>query len=57
VRATIPDSVHHLDHDLVSVEQTSDGVTARFANGRVERADILIGADGYRSGAGDPRTS
>jgi 2-polyprenyl-6-methoxyphenol hydroxylase-like FAD-dependent oxidoreductase len=49
VRATIPDSVHHLEHDLVAVEQASDGVTARFANGRVEHADILIGADGYRS--------
>jgi 2-polyprenyl-6-methoxyphenol hydroxylase-like FAD-dependent oxidoreductase len=49
MRATIPNSVHHLDHDLVSVEQTSDGVVARFANGRVEQADILIGADGYRS--------
>jgi 2-polyprenyl-6-methoxyphenol hydroxylase-like FAD-dependent oxidoreductase len=49
MRATIPDCVHHLDHDLVTVEQTSAGVTARFANGRIEHADILIGADGYRS--------
>jgi hypothetical protein len=49
IRATIPDSVHHLDHDLVAVEQTPDGVIARFANGRVEHGDILIGADGYRS--------
>ena len=49
MRATIPDYVHHLDHDLAAVEQTPDGVTARFANGRVEHGNILIGADGYRS--------
>lgn len=49
MRATIPDTAHRLDHDLVAVEQTSEGVIARFANGRVEHGDILIGADGYRS--------
>lgn len=49
MRVTVPDAVHHLDHDLVAVEQSAEGVTARFANGRVEYADLLIGADGYRS--------
>ncbi len=49
MRATVPDDIHHLDHDLVAVEQTMEGVTARFANGRVEHGDVLIGADGYRS--------
>ena len=49
MRATVPDGIHHLGHDLVAVEQTTDGVTARFANGRVEHGDVLIGADGYRS--------
>jgi 2-polyprenyl-6-methoxyphenol hydroxylase-like FAD-dependent oxidoreductase len=49
MRATIPDDIHHLGHDLVAVEQTADHVVARFANGRVERGDVLIGADGYRS--------
>jgi 2-polyprenyl-6-methoxyphenol hydroxylase-like FAD-dependent oxidoreductase len=49
MRVTVPDSAHHLDHDLVAVEQTVKGVTARFANGRVEHGDVLIGADGYRS--------
>jgi 2-polyprenyl-6-methoxyphenol hydroxylase-like FAD-dependent oxidoreductase len=49
MRATLPDDIHHLDHDLVSVEQTMAGVTARFANGRVEHGDVMIGADGYRS--------
>jgi 2-polyprenyl-6-methoxyphenol hydroxylase-like FAD-dependent oxidoreductase len=49
MRATVPGDVHHLDHDLAAVEQTTEGVTARFANGRVEHGDVLIGADGYRS--------
>lgn len=49
MRATVPDDAHHLDHNLVAIEQTTKGVTARFANGRAEHGDILIGADGYRS--------
>jgi 2-polyprenyl-6-methoxyphenol hydroxylase-like FAD-dependent oxidoreductase len=49
MRAMVPDDVHHLGHDLVAVEQTADGVLARFANGRAERGDVLIGADGHRS--------
>ncbi|MGH3735112.1 MAG: FAD-dependent oxidoreductase [Micromonosporaceae bacterium] len=34
---------------LVAAEETGDGVTARFADGTVASADILIGADGIRS--------
>jgi FAD-dependent urate hydroxylase len=34
---------------LASFEQDAEGVTARFADGREERADVLIGADGARS--------
>jgi 2-polyprenyl-6-methoxyphenol hydroxylase-like FAD-dependent oxidoreductase len=49
MRATVPDDAHHLGHDLVAIEQTTEGVTARFANGRIEHGDVLIGADGYRS--------
>jgi 2-polyprenyl-6-methoxyphenol hydroxylase-like FAD-dependent oxidoreductase len=49
MRATVPDDAYHLDHDLVAVEQTAEGVAAHFANGRVEHGDLLIGADGYRS--------
>ena len=33
----------------VGFTQDSDGVTARFADGRTERADLLIGADGISS--------
>jgi 2-polyprenyl-6-methoxyphenol hydroxylase-like FAD-dependent oxidoreductase len=49
MRVTVPNDAHHLDHDLIAVEQTAGRVTARFANGRVEYGDVLIGADGYRS--------
>lgn len=49
MRATVPGDIHHLDHELVAVEQTMEGVIARFANGRVEHGDLLIGADGYLS--------
>ncbi len=34
---------------LVSVEDTGDGVTAQFADGGTEDADIIIGADGVGS--------
>jgi 2-polyprenyl-6-methoxyphenol hydroxylase-like FAD-dependent oxidoreductase len=49
MRATIPSEHHHLSCNLQSVEQSASGVTARFSNGRVEKADLLIAADGYRS--------
>jgi 2-polyprenyl-6-methoxyphenol hydroxylase-like FAD-dependent oxidoreductase len=39
----------HLGATCVGVEQDGDGVAARFADGRVERGSILIGADGIRS--------
>jgi 2-polyprenyl-6-methoxyphenol hydroxylase-like FAD-dependent oxidoreductase len=34
---------------LVSARSTPDGVTATFADGRTESADLLVGADGVRS--------
>src|SRR6185437_11528806 len=34
---------------LVGAQEASDGVTARFADGTVVSADILVGADGIRS--------
>jgi 2-polyprenyl-6-methoxyphenol hydroxylase-like FAD-dependent oxidoreductase len=40
---------YHLGRDLHGVSQTADGVVARFADGGVETADLLIGADGFRS--------
>ena len=49
MRATIPQERHHLQCNLADVRQDADGVTAVFSNGRVERADLLVGADGFRS--------
>ena len=49
MRAMVPDDSHHLGHDLVAIEETTTGITARFANGSVAQGDVLIGADGYRS--------
>jgi 2-polyprenyl-6-methoxyphenol hydroxylase-like FAD-dependent oxidoreductase len=34
---------------LTAVRDTGDGVTAEFADGRTETADLLVGADGVRS--------
>jgi len=41
---------YHLGKDLRCVEQTAEGITARFADGSAETADVLVGADGFRSG-------
>ena len=48
VEALKPGCVH-LDHQLVSYEETEKTVTAVFANGRRVSGDILIGADGLKS--------
>jgi 2-polyprenyl-6-methoxyphenol hydroxylase-like FAD-dependent oxidoreductase len=40
---------YHLGKDLRGVTQTADAVTAHFADGTAESADLLIGADGFRS--------
>ena len=37
------------DKRLLAIDERSDGVTARFADGTEASADILIGADGVRS--------
>ncbi len=52
----------HLNYECTGVEQNTDAVSARFANGETVRGDVLIGADGLRSvvreklfGDGPPR--
>lgn len=37
------------DKRLTGVEESPDGVTARFADGTTATADVLVGADGIRS--------
>lgn len=48
VRANDPESIE-TGACFIALEQSEAGVTARFANGLVARADVLIGADGVRS--------
>lgn len=49
LREAVPDGVVRMSSECVAVEQDADSVTARFADGSVERGALLIGADGGRS--------
>jgi 2-polyprenyl-6-methoxyphenol hydroxylase-like FAD-dependent oxidoreductase len=49
LQRNVPAASYHLGHELVRLEQDGREVRAHFANGRVERADLLIGGDGIRS--------
>lgn len=40
---------YHLGRDLQGLSQAGDGVTAHFADGTSQTADLLVGADGFRS--------
>jgi len=40
---------YHLGRDLRAVSQTAQNVLAHFADGSTEAADLLVGADGFRS--------
>ena len=40
---------YHFGHVFERVEQDGSGVHVHFANGRSERADLLVGCDGFRS--------
>jgi 2-polyprenyl-6-methoxyphenol hydroxylase-like FAD-dependent oxidoreductase len=40
---------YHFGHAFERVEQDGSGVQVHFANGRSERADILVACDGFRS--------
>jgi 2-polyprenyl-6-methoxyphenol hydroxylase-like FAD-dependent oxidoreductase len=44
-----PAGRYHLGHTFAAAEQDGRSVTVRFAAGRSERADLLIGGDGFRS--------
>ena len=50
LRDTIDPAHYHLGHTFQRVEQDGREVRVHFAAGRVERADLLIGGDGIRSG-------
>lgn len=40
---------YHFGHAVERIEQDASGVDVKFANGRSERADLLVGCDGFRS--------
>jgi 2-polyprenyl-6-methoxyphenol hydroxylase-like FAD-dependent oxidoreductase len=45
----LPEGVVRLNAQLTGFEQDQEGVTARFADGNEDRADVLVGADGIGS--------
>ena len=49
LKAALPEANYHRGKELRRVEQRGQGVTAHFADGSTEEADVLIGADGIRS--------
>ena len=49
LRQLIPSDRYHLGQHYLGFEQTETDVTASFEGGRREKADLLIGADGFRS--------
>lgn len=49
MRRALPPEVIHPGERLTHFEQIGETVTAHFESGRVEHADLLIGADGARS--------
>ena len=49
LRNTFPSAGYRQAATFERVDQGADGVTAQFDDGRVERGDLLIGADGSGS--------
>jgi 2-polyprenyl-6-methoxyphenol hydroxylase-like FAD-dependent oxidoreductase len=47
--SAVPDEWVHLGRGAVGLSQTSEGVDIQLSDGTVERADIVVGADGLRS--------
>src|SRR6478752_9535608 len=47
--SAVPDQYVKLNHKLLGLDETSDGVRLAFANGETAVADAVIGADGVHS--------
>jgi 2-polyprenyl-6-methoxyphenol hydroxylase-like FAD-dependent oxidoreductase len=45
----IPSENYHLDCGFVRADQSDEGVRVKFSNGEIVLADLLVGADGFRS--------
>lgn len=50
LREAVDPAHYHLGHTFDRVEQDGREVRVHFAEGRIERADLLVGGDGIRSG-------
>ena len=48
-RQVQPEGSYHLNHNFVGFDQDADSITAHFDGGRSIKADLLVGADGFRS--------
>jgi 2-polyprenyl-6-methoxyphenol hydroxylase-like FAD-dependent oxidoreductase len=49
LRAELPPDRYHLGKELQRIEPSADGVAAHFADGTKVEADLVVGADGFRS--------
>ncbi len=49
LRDALPPQDYRLGKRLAQIEQDAEGVTALFADGSIDRGDLLVGADGVRS--------
>ncbi|MGE0717980.1 MAG: FAD-dependent monooxygenase [Alphaproteobacteria bacterium] len=49
LRAALPDACYHAGRELVAIGRVGDRPVARFADGSSEPADLIVGADGFRS--------
>ncbi len=50
LRAALPDDCYAMGQELRRVEAGDGGVTVHFADGHAASADLLVAADGFRSG-------
>ena len=49
LRELMPEGAYRLGRTVVGYEERPDGVAVRFAEGGGDEADVLVGADGFRS--------
>ena len=49
-KKSFPEQNYHLGHEFQNLEQSESSVTSYFKGGTHDSADLLIGADGFRSG-------
>ena len=49
LREKLPAGRYHLGKELQRIEQSAESVTAYFADGAQATADLIVGADGFRS--------